>query len=97
MSGDLDNAAYADDFAARIVRRAGARVAATYEGDDLRAVADLVRSAEDALRVAVAGMRSQGYSWQVIADELGVTRQTAHARFTDGVVCLPESRVRRSS
>ena len=33
------------------------------------------------LQVIVRRMRTQGYSWQEIADVLSITRQAAHARF----------------
>lgn len=81
MSGHMDNTEYVEDFAARIVRRAGVRVAQTYEGNDLRALSRLALDVDLALRVAVNGMREQGLSWQVIGDELGITRQSAQMRF----------------
>jgi hypothetical protein len=82
MSGLMDNTEYVEDFAARIVRRAGVRVAEAYEGEDLRALAGLARVVDDALVVAVRGMREAGYSWAVIGQELGVTRQAAQLRFS---------------
>lgn len=81
MSGHMDNSAYVEDFAARIVRRAGVRVGEVYEGRDLRALADLRATLDDAVRVAVEGMRAQGVSWQVIGDELGISRQAAHKTY----------------
>lgn len=85
MSGPMDNVEYVEDFAARIIRRAGVRVGEVYEGGDLGALAHLSRTVDLALVVAVEGMRAQGLSWQVVADELGVTRQTAFARFAGRV------------
>lgn len=70
-------------FARRTVRGAGRCVASRgLEGpDDLRDLADLAVVANEAVTVAVAGLRAQGCSWQVIADSLGVTRQAAWERF----------------
>lgn len=78
----MDNTEYIEDFATRIVRRAGERVGEVYEGADLGALSGLVLVAEQAVVTAVAGMRRQGVSWQAIADELKVSRQAAHARFS---------------
>lgn len=39
-------------------------------------------SADTALRAAVDAQREAGFSWQQIADGLGITRQTAWARFS---------------
>src|SRR4051794_28498621 len=41
----------------------------------------MVRDAEDVVRLAVAGERAAGTSWQEIGDRLDVTRQSAHERF----------------
>jgi DNA-binding NarL/FixJ family response regulator len=46
----------------------------------LRAVAALRRLAEKLEIIQVASARRQGWSWQEIADELGVTRQTVHKK-----------------
>lgn len=81
MSAPMDNVEYARDFATRIVRRMGARVAGCYEGEDLAALAELRDVVDQALVVAVAGMRAQGCAWSVIGAELGMTRQSAHERF----------------
>lgn len=81
MSKHMDNVEYVEDFARRIVKRAGVRIAEVYEGADLAALADLRRTVDEALAVAVAGMREQGYSWAVIGAELGMSRQAAHERF----------------
>lgn len=35
-----------------------------------------------ALAIAVENLRGQGHSWAAIARQLGVTRQSAHERFT---------------
>lgn len=72
-------------WARRTVRAAGRCVAIRgLEGpDDLAELADLAREVDEALVAAVAGLRAQGCSWQVIADSLHVSRQTAWARFAD--------------
>jgi len=37
---------------------------------------------DDAMRQAVSGLRGAGYSWAKIAARLGVTRQSAHQRWS---------------
>lgn len=81
MSKPMDNVEYARDFVARVTRRMGVRVGACYEGEDLAALAELRDVVDQALVVAVTGMREQGLSWSVIGRELGITRQSAHERF----------------
>ncbi|MFE3602644.1 helix-turn-helix domain-containing protein [Streptomyces sp. NPDC059142] len=46
----------------------------------LRAVAALRRLLERLESVQVRSARNHGWSWQEIADELGVTRQAAHKK-----------------
>ncbi|KIF76656.1 hypothetical protein QR77_27855 [Streptomyces sp. 150FB] len=46
----------------------------------LRAVAALRRLLENLEAVQVRSARRQGWSWQDIADELGVSRQAAHKK-----------------
>jgi hypothetical protein len=46
----------------------------------LRAVAALRRLLETLEAVQVRAAREQGWSWQDIADELGVSRQAAHKK-----------------
>ena len=46
----------------------------------LRAVAALRRLLEKLEESQVAGARSQGWSWQEIADVLGVSRQAVHKK-----------------
>ncbi|WP_295012472.1 hypothetical protein [uncultured Microbacterium sp.] len=71
-------------FAKRIIRAAGERGAA---GDDfeLGELASLRDDVEAAITHAVRGMHDAGYSWQYIADGLGITRQSAHARYAEKV------------
>lgn len=47
-----------------------------------------VDQAEAGLRAAVALARSEGLSWQDVADQLGVSRQSAWQRFA-GISLLP--------
>jgi DNA-directed RNA polymerase specialized sigma24 family protein len=47
----------------------------------LRAVAALRRLLERIERIHVTNARKQGYSWQEIADELGVTKQAVHKKY----------------
>lgn len=70
------------EFARRIIRRAGRRVA---EADDweLAELATFRDEVEDAIAVAVAGMRARGRSWQYIGDALGIKRQSAQERYGD--------------
>ncbi|GHJ35911.1 helix-turn-helix domain-containing protein [Streptomyces sp. TS71-3] len=47
----------------------------------LRAVVALRRLAEQLESVQVRGAREQGWSWQEIAEELGVSRQAVHKKY----------------
>jgi uncharacterized protein (UPF0335 family) len=47
----------------------------------LRAVAALRRLLERIERLNVEKARLQGYSWQMIADELGVSKQAVHKKY----------------
>lgn len=71
-------------FARRVIRAAGERCA---EADDFE-LAELItlrENVEDAVTVAVVGLRSQGQSWQYIGDALGITRQAAQQRYAKAV------------
>jgi DNA-directed RNA polymerase specialized sigma24 family protein len=48
----------------------------------LRAVAALRRLLEQIETLQVTGARARGWSWQEIADALGVTKQTVHRKHT---------------
>jgi DNA-directed RNA polymerase specialized sigma24 family protein len=62
----------------------GAALATAAEGKDpatgLAAVAALRRLAEELEALHVDRARAAGWSWQEIADALGVTRQTVHKK-----------------
>jgi Homeodomain-like domain len=47
----------------------------------LRAVGALHRLAEQVEATHVALARAQGWSWEQIGDALGVSRQSAHAKY----------------
>jgi hypothetical protein len=72
------------DYAAmlrRMVRAYGRRVAQE-SPEDLAEMLSVVDELERALRAAVAGQREAGFSWAEIGRGLGVTKQTAFARFS---------------
>jgi DNA-directed RNA polymerase specialized sigma24 family protein len=48
----------------------------------LRAVRALQRLQERLEAIHVANAREQGWSWQAIADALGVSRQAVHQKYT---------------
>jgi hypothetical protein len=80
---DVENDAYAA-FVRRAIRAYGRRVALG-DLDALRELVDLGDELRAATNAAVAGLRDEpnAYSWQRIADELGVTRQAAMMRWPD--------------
>ena len=55
----------------------------TDPGAGLRAVLALRRLAERVEAEQVAAARDQGWSWQQIADVLGMTRQSVHAKHAE--------------
>jgi hypothetical protein len=81
MAGrSIETPAYVD-FAKRIIRGAGKRVAVGDEWE-LGELISLRDEVEEAIDTAVAGLREQGHSWAYIADGLGVTRQSAYERYS---------------
>lgn len=56
-------------------------VAETDPSTGLRAVAALHRLAERVEATHVAAARRAGWSWEQIGEALGVTRQSAHAKY----------------
>lgn len=77
----VENNAYAE-FATRVLRAFSRRVA---EGDveGLAQLVGLSVQLDNAIRDAVTGLRSFGYSWAEIAQRLGITRQGAQQRWGD--------------
>src|SRR5947207_3400736 len=73
-----------DAFARRILA-AYARRVANGDIEALRSLAALSSEVDAVTRLAVAGLRKSPYrySWQEIADRLGVSRQAAQMRYGD--------------
>jgi hypothetical protein len=64
----------------RIVRAYGRRIADS-DPDDLALILSVRAELDEAIAVAVAGMREAGFSWAEIARPLGMTRQAAQQRW----------------
>lgn len=78
--GPVEMAEYAQ-MVGRMVRALGRRGA---DGDfsDLAEIVKVQQAADEALRVAVKGMReTQQYSWAQIGEGLGIGRSAAQERF----------------
>jgi hypothetical protein len=77
-----------DEYAAfvRRVLRACARRVAAGDIEAITCMAALADELDEALRSAVAGLRSNGYSWAEIGARLNVTRQAAQQRWGAGSV-----------
>lgn len=75
MSTELTAATVRNAIRAYGLRVAGGRL------DELPELAALAEFANEQLAHAVHRLNTQGYSWAQIGDQLGVTRQAAHARF----------------
>lgn len=81
----VDQEKYSDhgDYAGmvrRIVRAYGRRIA-NADPDDLVLILSVRDELDAAIDAAVAGMRSNGFSWSEIARPLGMTRQGAQQRW----------------
>src|SRR3954452_19107932 len=78
---EVENAQF-DAFVRRILRAYARRVAAG-DVEALRSLSQLSSEIDALTRLAVAELRKPpyGYSWQEIADRLGVTKQAAHERY----------------
>jgi hypothetical protein len=78
----VENDEYAA-FVRRVLRAYSRRVAA----GDIEAIATMTATADQmdtAIRDAITGLRSIGYSWADIALRLGVTRQAVQQRWGGG-------------
>jgi hypothetical protein len=65
----------------RVIRGAGPRVGSA-DMEELVALVKLHQAVDQAIAVAVPGVReSGGYSWAAIGDALGITRQAAQQRY----------------
>lgn len=67
-------------FLRRVIRRAGKRVADADEVE-LRVMIQLASEWDDAIQVAVDGMRARGVSWSVIGDAAGMRKQSAQEKW----------------
>ena len=72
-----------DDYAAftRRILTAQARRISCGDIEGLQSLAALAADIDTALRTAVTGLRTAGYSWADIAARLGTSRQAAQQRF----------------
>jgi predicted DNA-binding protein YlxM (UPF0122 family) len=66
------------------VRDLAVQVASEDPEQGLRAVSELRRLLERLERIHVENARRNGYSWQEIADELGVSKQAVHQKHAAG-------------
>lgn len=64
----------------RIVRAYGRRIADS-DPDDLALILSVRSELDEAIAAAVAGMRSNGFSWAEIARPLGMSRQAVQQRW----------------
>ena len=74
-----------DEYAAflrRVIRAYSRRVAAG-DIDAISAMARIARETDTAIRDAITGLRSIGYSWADIGLRLNITRQAAQQRWGD--------------
>lgn len=58
-------------------------------GEGLRAVVALRKLADQLETIQVASARERGWSWQEIADVLGVSRQAVHKKHGAGRFTMP--------
>ena len=75
-----------DEYAAfaRRILAAYARRIASGDIESITLLVNLGTDVENAIRDAVIGLRSHGYSWADIGTRLGVTRQAAQQRWGTG-------------
>jgi len=64
----------------RMVKAAGVKMRHS-DAEDLRALVDIHRDLENAIRHGIEGLREDGYSWKSIGEALGVTGQAAYMRY----------------
>ncbi len=65
----------------RMIRAAGRRVALG-DAEDLAELVALREALDAAIAEGVEGVRATGYSWGDIGQALGISRQSAHERFS---------------
>ncbi len=80
-----------DEYAAFLARALRAYAARVGKGDidAIAGMAAIAAEADTAMRTAVAGLRTAGYSWADIGDRLGITRQAAQQRWRDKTTTRP--------
>jgi hypothetical protein len=83
----IENDEYAA-FVRRVIRAYSRRVAAG-DIEALTGMVDLAGEFDTAIRQAITGLRSAGYSWAEIAARLGITRQGAQQRWGDDTCTIP--------
>lgn len=64
----------------RMIRTMGKRVA-NADSEDLTMLLELRQKTDDALLVAVRGLRASGHTWEQIGEASGTTRQAALMRW----------------
>jgi hypothetical protein len=79
----VENDEYAA-FVRRVLRAYGRRIASG-DIDAITELNSLFEEVEAALGRAVLGLRLLGYSWADIGKRLGVTRQSAHERWSETI------------
>lgn len=68
-------------FVRRAIRALTTRVGVEADIEGLPAMLDLQRQLDESIGVAVAGLRTAGYSWAEIGSRIGMTRQGAQQRW----------------
>jgi hypothetical protein len=75
-----------DDYAA-FVRRAVAAHGRRIASGDVEGLADMIALVDqlgEAIQEGVTGLRGHGYSWTEIGRVAGITKQSAHQRWSTG-------------
>ncbi len=72
----------------RIITAAGARAAAA-DPDALAYLLELHQLLNDAVAIAVAGLRSSGHTWETIGAATGTTRQAALMKWSSSTRSTP--------
>lgn len=68
----------------RIIRAAGRRVGHA-DIEDLAVLISIGQELDDAIVVAIRGLRNDGYTWERIGEAFGVTRQAVIMRWSSRV------------
>lgn len=81
------------DMIGRMIQAAGVRCA-DYDPDQLPRLLGLRYRIDEAMVTAIAGMRLQGVTWQVIGDALNVTRQAVIQAYGPAVAEVHRKKLR---